>query len=143
MLTIVPYEPAHYDAFIHLLVHWGPDWNASHPDIQNSIDAVLRTQDHIDLAFNEHGLVGYVQYGPRYRIGYEPYLELIQLLVSENQRSTGIGAELVGHVENVARETGMKAVRLDSQVHRSRAHVFYERLGYSFYKISKFYAKNL
>lgn len=143
MLTIVPYEEAHFDAFIHLLSHWGPEWSAAHPDVKHSIDAVLRTEDHVDLAFNDRGLVGYVQYGPRYRIGYEPFFEIIQLLVSEDQRSSGIGAALVRHVEDAAREAGMQAVRLDSQVHRSRAHVFYERQGYSYYKISKFYAKNL
>jgi hypothetical protein len=49
----------------------------------------------------------------------------------------------MAQAERVARGEGLSVVRLSSQIHRSRAHVFYENLGYEFLKISKYYEKKL
>ncbi|MEU2114295.1 GNAT family N-acetyltransferase [Streptomyces sp. NPDC016459] len=53
-----------------------------------------------------------------------------RLAVAKAARGLGVGAALVGAVEDVARERGLTAVDLHAQTH---ALGFYERLGYEAY----------
>jgi hypothetical protein len=46
-------------------------------------------------------------------------------------------------VEEIALEENIFLIKLSSQLHRSRAHVFYENLGFTVEKMSKFYEKRL
>jgi len=65
----------------------------------------------------------------------EPFVEGLSaqiegLVVDETTRSSGIGAELLAAAEAWARERGCPFMRLQSNVVRERAHVFYRRYGY-------------
>jgi GNAT superfamily N-acetyltransferase len=64
-------------------------------------------------------------------------LQIDDLVVSDTERSTGVGKALVDHVKAVARSEGRLEVHLDSGLARMDAHRFYdregfERLGYHF-----------
>lgn len=64
-------------------------------------------------------------------------LQIDDLVVSEAERSTGVGKALVDHVKAVATTEGRSEVHLDSGLARAEAHRFYdregfERLGYHF-----------
>lgn len=64
-------------------------------------------------------------------------LQIDDLVVSDAERSTGVGKALVDHVKAVARTEGRGEVHLDSGLARAEAHRFYdregfERLGYHF-----------
>ncbi len=64
-------------------------------------------------------------------------LQIDDLVVSEAERSTGVGKALVDHVKAEARAQGRSEVHLDSSLVRADAHRFYdregfERLGYHF-----------
>ena len=64
-------------------------------------------------------------------------LQIDDLVVSDAERSTGVGKALVDHVKAVARAEGRSEVHLDSGLARTDAHRFYdregfERLGYHF-----------
>ncbi|WP_108663246.1 GNAT family N-acetyltransferase [Acuticoccus kandeliae] len=50
--------------------------------------------------------------------------------VASSARGGGIGAELVAHLVAMAREGGAAMVQLTSDKSRTRAHAFYERLGF-------------
>ncbi len=50
---------------------------------------------------------------------------------------------LMDQVERWSRQHGYGSVRLRSNVVRSRAHAFYERLGYEVIKTQKAFCKNL
>jgi GNAT superfamily N-acetyltransferase len=65
------------------------------------------------------------------------------LVVDELHRSRGIGKLLLQDAEAWARERGCKVVRLTSNLTRSRAHGFYENLGYKVIKTQKAFAKEL
>jgi GNAT superfamily N-acetyltransferase len=52
------------------------------------------------------------------------------LVVDEAHRSRGIGARLLDHLEQVARDAGAGCVELDSGHQRTDAHRFYRALGY-------------
>lgn len=95
------------------------------------------------VAREESRLVGYSQVLVVDELGLERYYEIATLLVADAARSRGVGRLLVERVEALAHENGVHEINLSSQVYRSRAHVFYERQGFEFYKISKFYAKKI
>ena len=64
-------------------------------------------------------------------------LQIDDLVVSDAERSTGVGKALVDHVKAVARAESRIEVHLDSGLARTEAHRFYdregfERLGYHF-----------
>ncbi|KUJ68034.1 GCN5 family acetyltransferase [Streptomyces albus subsp. albus] len=49
------------------------------------------------------------------------------LVTSADARSTGVGHQLIGYLEQRARETGCRLLSLDSGTHRTDAHRFYLR----------------
>lgn len=64
-------------------------------------------------------------------------LQIDDLVVSESERSTGVGKALIDHVKAEARSEDRSEVHLDSGLFRHDAHRFYdregfERLGYHF-----------
>jgi GNAT superfamily N-acetyltransferase len=66
----------------------------------------------------------------------EPFVEgfgahLEGLVVDESRRSEGIGARLLDAAEAWARARGCAEMRVQSNVIRERAHVFYERHSYT------------
>ena len=69
--------------------------------------------------------------------------EVAGLVVDESCRSRGVGRILMEQAESWAREHGCRSVGLRSNVLRSRAHAFYERLGYRVIKSQKAFRKDL
>lgn len=59
------------------------------------------------------------------------YSRLAVLAVSSTARGLGIGGQLVQTVERWAASKGAREVVVNSGLHRSDAHAFYERRGYS------------
>lgn len=150
-MHITDYSPRDFDDLCALYANWDEERHEVDRDLLAR--SIAQQQEHcygrILLAREDCGtesahdtrgqLVGYTQIGKCYLVGFEPFYEIMQLLVTEDHRSRGIGKALVGRVVETARAEGISAIRLSSQVQRSRAHVFYERLGFTFYKVSKFY----
>jgi GNAT superfamily N-acetyltransferase len=69
--------------------------------------------------------------------------EISGLVVDDAWRRRGVGALLMRHAEQWAREQGCKTIRLRSNVIRERAHRFYDRLGYELQKTQKVFRKTL
>jgi len=69
--------------------------------------------------------------------------EVEGLVVDESCRGQGIGRLLMGRAERWAREKGCGAVQLRSNVVRTGAHAFYERIGYSTVKTQLTFHKAL
>jgi GNAT superfamily N-acetyltransferase len=61
----------------------------------------------------------------------EPYGELTELFVEESFRRQGVGAALIRHVEQVAREAGVREFFLMTGFKNTSAHHFYHAIGYS------------
>lgn len=124
------------------------EWDRSRSyDKRGFLDSLALVLDdpsiHIIVAEEGGAIVGYAHSRLTRKLGQGVFLELDQLLVAETKRSTGIGKALMEEVERIALSKGVRIVSLYSQAHRSRAHVFYERLGYELTKISKYYEKRL
>ncbi len=69
------------------------------------------------------------------------FCEIGYLIVDESVRNKGIGQKLEEYICNIAKERGCSRINVFSMVHRTDAHRFYERLGYS--EIQKFFEKIL
>jgi len=72
-----------------------------------------------------------------------PRAEIGGLVVDEQWRSRGVGAALVNHAEQWARQRGFAQIVVRTNVVRARTHAFYERCGYQLLKHSKVYNKEL
>ena len=124
------------------------EWDKSHSfdfDVfSDSLNKILKEEyNKIFLAVEDNNIAGYVQMYKCHELGFDSYYEVVQLLVSGNKRNSGIGKLLMKKVEDTALKDNIKTIKLSSQVHRTNAHVFYENIGYEYYKISKFYEKKL
>jgi GNAT superfamily N-acetyltransferase len=73
----------------------------------------------------------------------DPCAEIAGLVVAEGSRTRGIGRTLMGEAERWARERGLAGVALRSNVVRSEAHAFYQRLGYEIIKTQHKFLKRL
>jgi GNAT superfamily N-acetyltransferase len=70
-------------------------------------------------------------------------VEISGLVVDERFRSQSVGRSLLERAESWAREKGLSATSLRSNVIRERAHAFYERRGYEHTKTQKSFRKKL
>jgi GNAT superfamily N-acetyltransferase len=59
------------------------------------------------------------------------YAEIMELAVREDWRGRGAGSALIVAAKEWAQRNGFARLRLRSGVHRTEAHAFYERLGFS------------
>ena len=60
----------------------------------------------------------------------EPFGRLAAVVVRDGWRSRGIGAALLAKTEEICRACGCSAIEVTSALTRTRAHAFYERLGF-------------
>ncbi|MUL37144.1 GNAT family N-acetyltransferase [Gloeocapsopsis dulcis] len=65
------------------------------------------------------------------------------LVVDENYHGSGIGRQLLLQIEQWASQQGCESVYLRSNIIRKQAHVFYEKMGYSYIKTSLAFHKHL
>jgi len=65
------------------------------------------------------------------------------LVIDEDHRSAGVGADLVAAAERWARDNGARRLTVRTRTTRRRAHRFYERLGFGEVKRSVVYARDL
>lgn len=88
-------------------------------------------------------VIGWAHVSVDHLLESETRAELNGLVVDEARRSRGAGAMLLEAVERWARERGCKTLNLRSNVLRTRAHRFYEKMGYENYKTQKAFRKVL
>jgi ribosomal protein S18 acetylase RimI-like enzyme len=70
-------------------------------------------------------------------------VEIAGLVVDSRYRRSAIGRALMERAEQWARERGLRAVNLRSNVTRAAAHAFYQSLGYEHVKTQKAFRKQL
>jgi GNAT superfamily N-acetyltransferase len=85
--------------------------------------------------------VGWIDIGIVRHLITPAYGEIGGLVVAQEYRSRGIGAQLVKRAEQWARERGVEKMLVRSRAIRKDAHRFYLRLGYSHYKTSEVFTK--
>jgi GNAT superfamily N-acetyltransferase len=89
------------------------------------------------------GVVGWLHVSVWPLIESDLRAEVNGLVVDENQRSRGAGAQLLAAAEKWAKQRRCKCMNVRSNVIRERAHKFYERHAYEHYKTQKSFRKTL
>ena len=100
-------------------------------------DEVLVAVDEVDRA------VGWIHVSTVALLERSDLASINGLVVDEEDRSRGIGAELVEAGEAWARQHGATTIMVRSRSTRERAHRFYERIGYVETKRSHVFEKPL
>lgn len=88
-------------------------------------------------------VIGWAHVSVNHLIESETRAELNGLVVADGHRSSGAGALLLVEAERWARERGCHTLNVRSNVLRTRAHHFYEKMGYENYKTQKAFRKIL
>ncbi len=100
--------------------------------VEERLETLLADHPHYEIfgAFSGEKLVGVAGAWIATKIWCGLYLEIDNLVVAENQRSSGTGSRLIEHLESVARERGCKIIVLDSYTTNHPSHRLYHRLGF-------------
>lgn len=117
---------------------------ATAKDCARRLLEVNRRPEHVVfVAATDHAVIGWVHALIGHSLVADTTAEVAGLVVDEAYRGQRIGRVLMEQVERWARAQGCAAVRLRSNVVRSRAHAFYQNLGYEVTKTSKNFYKRL
>jgi GNAT superfamily N-acetyltransferase len=87
------------------------------------------------------GVVGWLHVSFVPLLESDPKAEVNGLVVSAQQRSSGVGAKLLAAAEAWSKKKHCRAMNVRSNVIRDRAHSFYLRNGYEHYKTQKAFRK--
>lgn len=108
--------------------------NPETPDslIAERLETVLADHPHYEIvgAFSGERMVGVAGAWIATKIWCGRYLEIDNLVVDENERSSGIGSRLIAHFETLARQRDCKVIVLDSYTANRPSHRLYHRLGF-------------
>ena len=88
-----------------------------------------------------HELLGYVHAEVYESLYSKPGFNILALAVLPQTQGKGIGKTLLQGLEQEAEKRGYNFIRLNSADHRTGAHAFYERVGYTCDKIQKRFIK--
>ena len=129
-ISIRPLDTSDLIDAADLLVLLNPETPAA--VIVERLDTLLADHSHYQLigAFAAGRLVGVAGAWIATKIWCGRYLEIDNLVVDPNQRSTGIGSLLIQHLDNLARERDCKLIVLDSYTANRASHRLYHRLGF-------------
>ena len=89
------------------------------------------------------GIIGWIHVSKQPLLESEIVAQINGLVVAEEHRSLGVGAQLLAAAEDWACKHGCKGMAVRSNVIRDRAHRFYERNGFEHYKTQKTFRKPL
>ncbi len=88
-------------------------------------------------------VMGWIAVEQRILLESGPRAEIVGLIVSSKFRRAGVGKALVIEAEKWATQKGLSVACVRSNEIRKVAHVFYQKLGYSYRKTQLNFAKNL
>ncbi|MEX1030679.1 MAG: GNAT family N-acetyltransferase [Paenibacillaceae bacterium] len=102
--------------------------------LEDRIDQIKLDPNHYLLVYeNEDTVVGTIllSFCPDAMYGNRPYAMLENLIVDPACRGLGVGKQLFDHIEVLCMAVDCREILLMSNVRRTEAHQFFERLGYA------------
>jgi GNAT superfamily N-acetyltransferase len=119
-------------------------YEVNQDDVGVRLERVLsRDNERLFVAGAEGRVVGWVHAVVADFVDVEAFVLIAGLVVDRTRRRQGIGRALLNRAEAWAREQGCSMVRLSSSATRTKAHRFYEELGYVNLKTQYSFAKPL
>jgi len=111
--------------------------------LQN-INTILQSKDHTAfVAEYENKIVGWIGASQAIMIEVMPHCEINGLVIDQDHRGMGIGKLLVDKVKQWAREKNNSKIGLHCNVKRTKAHLFYQHLGFEEIKQQKNFVINI
>ncbi len=103
--------------------------------VAERLDTLLAEHSHYQLfgAYSAEKLVGLAGAWIATKIWCGRYLEIDNIIVDADHRSSGIGSQLIEHLVAHAQERGCVTVVLDSYSVNRASHRLYHRLGFEIY----------
>lgn len=112
--------------------------------MRRRLEPLLQLPDHaVFVAVRSGTVIGWVHAAVVMHLQSEPRVEIGGLVVTESARGQRVGAQLVSRTEQWARQRGLAAMLVRSQIKREDAHRFYLREGYERTKTSAVFTKAL
>jgi GNAT superfamily N-acetyltransferase len=105
--------------------------------------ASIAPGDEIRVAELDGRVAGWAHLTVHRSLAWEPFAEVLGLVVRDGMRGRGVGRALMNAAESWAIERGLASVRVRSAVHRDAAHAFYRALGYSESKRQAVFVKRI
>ena len=142
-MRIRPMTPADAPIVADLTTQLG--YPASPEETEDRIAALTaRPEEHAALVADDDGrAVGWVHVRLLTSLESGRKADIGGLVVDDDHRGAGIGAELLAAAEAWAHERGVTTMVVRSRIARERAHRFYEREGYALVKTSHVFEKPL
>lgn len=123
-------DPSHITEASILLGRLNPETPAA--VVRQRIDIILEEHPHYRLlgAFSGQQLVGVCGAWIATKIWCGRYLEIDNLVVDPECRSSGVGTQLIRHLEKIAYDNNCTLLVLDSYTNNHPSHRLYHRLGF-------------
>jgi GNAT superfamily N-acetyltransferase len=107
-------------------------YEATVEQVHLRLQELLKSPKHVVLVAEANGSVaGLCLVSSVRHLASSGYAEVLELVVEGKLQRQGIGSLLLKHAQVWAGQQGQSRLRLRSGIHRTEAHEFYERLGYS------------
>lgn len=131
-------------ASIHEINKEALGYDFSPEETASQLAKLSQDPHHFLLGFEEpsnHDLLGYVHAEVYESLYSKPGFNILALAVLPQMQGKGIGKTLLKGLEQEAEKRGYNFIRLNSADHRTGAHAFYERVGYTCDKMQKRFIK--
>ena len=119
-------------------------YSFSPEDTASQLARLSQDPHHFLLGYEDaasHILLGYVHAEVYESLYSKPGFNILALAVLPQMQGKGIGKTLLQGLEQEAEKRGYNFIRLNSADHRTGAHAFYERVGYTCDKMQKRFIK--
>ena len=125
-----------------LLAQLGYELNSN--EVERRYNAVKERGDHAVFVAEEDGrIIGFLHVYERPAFDKPPEVIVQAIVIDQSLRRTGIGKTIMSMAERWALERGYSSIALTSNISRSGAHSFYNRLGYKIEATSHLLRKQL
>ncbi|MGE5657452.1 MAG: GNAT family N-acetyltransferase [Actinomycetota bacterium] len=119
-------------------------YSVKHSQIEQCLSKIKEDDSHIlYVASANESVIGWVQGHICDLIIAPTHLLILGLVVDRDYRQQGVGKLLVQQIEDWASFVGCEGVLVRSNIKRQEAHLFYEKIGYTYTKQQKIFYKAL
>lgn len=130
-VTVRAVEAADFEALADLMTQLGYETRAS--EMQMRMEPILANKNYATFVGVSDGKVcGMIGTFTCYTYEHNsPSARILALVVSEKMRGRGVGEALIAAAETNLAQRNIKRVAVNARFERTRAHKFYEKLGYT------------
>jgi N-acetylglutamate synthase-like GNAT family acetyltransferase len=108
------------------------------------LNMVLEHKDHeIFVAECDNRIVAYIHLISTMRLGSRNFVEIAAFVVHESYRNMGVGDALIKETEKWTKETGLRDIRIRSNIIREEAHKFFKNRGFENIKTQEVFLKHI